>query len=129
MLGDQAFPAACERPIVERATVAAYELAQPEDAGLVAFPQQTLEGDAALEQRPLTQVGGAVLQQVEGDECDARGARLGFDLAGDVDASLQLLESGRITGGVERDDLAVEHDRRLAPARPPGQGGSDFGKL
>jgi len=46
-----------------------------------------------------------------------------------VDPSLQLLESGRPSFLVERDDLAVEHDRLAAAACPRRQRGGNFREL
>src|SRR5713226_4926416 len=47
----------------------------------------------------------------------------------DVNPALQLLEAGRRALRIERDDLAVEHDRRLEPRGPFLQGIRDFRKL
>ena len=50
--------------------------------------------------------------------------------AGEVNAALQLLESGGFSGRVERDDLAVEDQRQVgAPLRPRLQRPHDLRKL
>ena len=145
MLGDEPFPSALERVLVQRAAVAANDVADPQERrpGLC---EQALERRAALEQRPIAQVGAAVAQHVERDERDVgcRRARLtraaeaggwtGWTLlrGGDiqqVDATLQLLKSGRLALRVEGDDLAVEHERFRALARPLSERGGDLGKL
>jgi len=46
-----------------------------------------------------------------------------------VDATLKLLEAGRLALRVEGDDLAVEDQWFLPLARPLSQGGGDFGEL
>ena len=46
-----------------------------------------------------------------------------------MNPALQLLKTGRLAPGVERDDLAVEDDRLLQPARPLLQRAHDFGEL
>ena len=52
----------------------------------------------------------------------------GFDIH-QVDASLEVLKAGRLAARVEGDDLAVEHQRLLALARPVPQRRGDFWKL
>jgi hypothetical protein len=46
-----------------------------------------------------------------------------------VNATLKLLEPGRLALRVEGDDLAVEHERFRAFARPLSQGGGDLWEL
>src|SRR5436190_17172059 len=46
-----------------------------------------------------------------------------------MNAPLQSLESSGAAVRIERDDLAVEDDRLLLPARPLRQGGGDLGEL
>src|SRR5436189_1426684 len=46
-----------------------------------------------------------------------------------MDAALQVLKAGGIPLRVERDDLAVENERRLPPALPAPQRIDDFRKL
>src|SRR5438874_2946812 len=49
--------------------------------------------------------------------------------AGQVDSTLQLLKSGRVAPGVERDDLSVENDRVSRLPRPCGQRGDYLREL
>ena len=82
---------------------------------------------APRRQRQPAEVLVAVAQQVERDEAPsaARVERVDVARAGEVDASLQPLESRRPALVVERDDLAVDEQRRpkrRAPAaRAPGR--------
>src|SRR5213595_2092438 len=66
VLGDQSFPAAGERAFVQRAAVAARQLAEAKDArkgtGLRTLygdpsPHDTLEDRATFDQRPIAEIG------------------------------------------------------------------------
>jgi hypothetical protein len=46
-----------------------------------------------------------------------------------MDAALQLLKAGRLALGIERDDLAVEHQRLPACPRPLPERRDDLGEL
>src|SRR5205814_10395892 len=121
----QALPAAFDRLAVERPRVAAHPRA---DAQLARRPpgQEPFERGAALDQRPIAQVGLAVAQQIERNVGYRRRRRsrlralraLRRGSAGEVDASLQLLETGRLAARVERHDISVVDAGRLECERP-----------
>ncbi len=89
--------------------------------------EDPFERRAALEQRAATQIVRAVAQDIERDERGA--AARSAVLAGEMDPSLQLLKAGRLALRVERDDLAVQDERLLAPRRPFLERRSDLRKL
>ena len=115
MLGDQPFPALLHRLLVERAAVAAHLVADAQHRRSGAA-EHLLERGAPLDERAIAVVGLAVAQDVEGDQRAGRAAA-GVASAR-MDAPLQLLKPGRLALRVERDDLAVEHERRLCARAP-----------
>src|SRR5262249_12267597 len=116
VLDDQPLPSLLHRFVVRRASVAANLAADPETRRARAR-EEPLGRGAALDGRPIAPVLRAVLQKVENDEGDAAGTVDGGRI-GEMNASLQILKSGRLAVRVERDDFAVE-DERVFPLRPP----------
>jgi hypothetical protein len=137
VLGDQTLPAALQRQLVQRASVGWHEVAHAED-GRAGVPEDALESGAPGGERQVAQVGGAVEQDVEGDErhrrardrAPMRGVRLEpDDSRREVDAPLQLLKPGGLTVRVECDDLAVEQDAGLQLAAELAERPDDLRKL
>src|SRR5262249_51796600 len=135
LLRDQTFPAALQRLVVQSLAVAALLPADSQQRRTRAV-EQLFERGAALGQRTAAIVGAAFAQEIERDERDALsavGQRFSagqfFLTPAQVDPALQILEPGRLAVVVERDDLAVEDQRLLAPARPVLQRRRDLGKL
>ena len=86
---------------------------------------------ATFAERKRAQIVVAVAQEIESDErrwlvlvdaLEVRSTR-------QVDTALQPLETGRAPAIVERDDLAVENDGSIEPARDLFEGCDDRGKL
>ena len=129
-LGNQSFPAAIDRLLVQRLPVAARHRA---DAQLARRPpgQDPFQRRPPLDQRAIAEIGVAVAQQIERNVSHGRRRRSGGSRrsAGEMDASLQLLESRRLAARIERHDFAVDDDRRLERARPLAEGGDDFREL
>ena len=118
------------RALVERAAVAGDLLAEPQRVR--ELPARCLSSALAPRgQRQAAHVLGAVAQQVEGDERRRLRAveRVDVVVALDVDAPLQPLEPGRPAARVERDDLAVEEQRRPQRARQRLERPDDGGEL
>src|SRR5207245_2755933 len=124
-----------------------------EDRG-VGLAEDALELGPSLGQRTIAQIAPPVAEEIEGDERDASGGARGTgyrtgtrpgtrppspagrlcrnqspDVAGQMNPALQLLKTGGLACSVEGDDLAVEDDRLLQPARPFLERGDDFRKL
>ena len=96
--------------------------------GRARIAKDALEPSPPLGERQRPQILVAIAQDVERDERDAAGGRsaVGF---GQMDAVLQPLKTGRLALVIERDDLAVEHDRALQLFRITCEGGDEIGKL
>ena len=90
----------------------------------VCFTKSDLQPRAPLGERQRTQILVALAQQIERDERRRLFVRtqdrLRRSIAGyrHVNPALQPLKPGRVSLGVERDDLAVEHDRTLRGCGP-----------
>ena len=82
----------------------------------------SLEPLAPPLQRQAAHIVRPVAQEIEGDERGRLRAVERVDVVGalHVDASLQSLEAGRAAARVERDDFAVDEQRRHAAARASG---------
>src|SRR5206468_9849252 len=109
--------------------------------------EHPFERGAALDERTIAKVRPAVAQEVEGDEGHSRGAgagraggeggagsagaagRAGCVRIDHVDSALKLLKACRLARAVERDDLAVEHERFVARSRPRLERGGDLREL
>jgi hypothetical protein len=130
VLGDESFPAFGQRIFVEGGTVAADLPADADDRRLGAG-ENPLERLAALGEGAVAPVLASFFQHVEHDvghgRWRVRGA--GAGRSREVNAALELLESGGPPLRVERDDLAVERQGSLQPAAPRGQSRGNFRKL
>ncbi len=132
VLDDEAFPAFLARPGQQRTAVVGGDFAQAHSALLGARRLDAgLERQAPFGQRPAAQVVGAVAKQVEHHERRRLLPRRAFDVGGggQVNAALDVLEAQRRRRPVGRDDLSIEQDRRLEPARDLQQDPGDLRKL
>ena len=116
-----------ERPVVHLAAVAAHLFADPEHRR-AAVAENPLERRPPLEQRTIAQVGAPVAQHIEHDEGDAAASPAAP--SSQVDASLELLESGRLHRPASSATISPSSTsgsvRRRAHAR---QRGGHFRKL
>ncbi len=135
VLGDESFPALIEGALVQRAPVAVYHFTDAEQRR-ARVTERPLECRAAFEQRPVSKVLLSVAQYVERDERDPRwqgvtGSRAGCRRLSpyQVNAALKLLKSCRLAVHVERDDLAIQDDRRSSLRCPSSERSGDLGKL
>src|SRR5215467_137006 len=113
--------------LVERASVAVGDLADAEHwRSRVA--EDVFESLAPFDKRLSAEVDRPRAQHVERNECRPRPSGL-LGPAFEMDAPLQVLKTGGLTFGVERDDLAVEDERLFEPLRPRAKGSRDLWKL
>ncbi len=127
LFGDEPFPSVVERVLKELARIAGDDVAQPQDRR-ACVAKHALQAGSPLIQGRRPKVLVAVSQDVERDQRNTSGSSCAVRLR-QVYAVLQPLKARGFPFLVERDDLAVEHDRAAQFFREACQSGDEVGKL